>query len=206
MLKIYGNTISPPCVKVRFACELLGLDYKWQEMDFRSGELKKPEFLAIHPAGKVPAMDDNGFKLFESEAIIRYLCEKEGNKSLYPQELEARAITEQWSHFNMNHVGLSIAKVVFNRVIAPMFNIEIDENSLKEGLEWTKRYLPIVDQRLSESTYIAGDELTIADLSLLSVLDRAEQADYSLVDHKHLSSWRSKLQAMDFWKVSHGVS
>lgn len=199
MLKIHANSLSQPCNKVRYACELLGLEYEWIAKDFQSGELKSPEYLALHPAGKVPVIEDDGMVLFESEAIVRYLCDKHGS-ALYPRDLVARAIVDQWSAFSVQHVGLAMGKVVFNRLIAPMFELEVDERSLAEGIEWLKRYLPIVDSRLSASPYLGGDNLTIADLSLLSVLDAAERADVALADYAALSKWRAGLQSQDFWK------
>ena len=73
MLRIHGNTLSAPCNKVRYTCNLLEVAYEWIERDFRTGELRSPAYLALHPAGKVPVIEDDGFILFESEAICRYL-------------------------------------------------------------------------------------------------------------------------------------
>lgn len=202
MLKIYGNPISPPCNKVRYVCEFLGIEYEWVEKDFRTGELGSPEYRAIHPAGKVPAIDDDGFILFESEAIIRYISSRE-ESSLYPQDPRARGLVDQWGAFCTVHVGAAITKVVFNLIIAPKFDLEVDERSMKEGREWLKRFLPIVDHQLAGNRYLAGDDLTVADITLLSNLDPAELADISLAEYENLSRWCSSLREMDFWKTIH---
>ena len=202
MFKIHGNSLSIPCNKVLYTCNFLGIDYEWIEKEFRNGEMKTPEYLALHPAGKVPVMEDDGFILFESEAICRYLCAKSGS-ALYPEEIQARALMDQWNAFSVNHVGLAMVKVVFNRLIAPMFDLPVDENSLKEGEEWLERYLPIVDQRLSESDYLAGDAITLADITLLSFVETADQAKVSLAPYPQLSKWLSGLQAQEFWKKAH---
>ena len=202
MIKIHGNSVSIPCNKVLYTCNLLSIDYEWIEKDFRSGEMKTPEFLALHPAGKVPVMEDDGFTLFESEAICRYLCAKSGS-TLCPEDIQARALMDQWTAFSVNHIGLATLKVVYNRLIAPLFDLPADKNSLKEGLEWLERYLPIVDQRLSESDYLAGDAITLADITLLSFVETADQTKVSLDPYPQLSKWLSDLQAQEFWQKAH---
>ena len=202
MLTIYGNPLSSPCNKVRYACDVLGADYAWVSLDFAAGDLKTPEHLARHPAGKIPVIDDNGFVLFESDAICRYLSAKHGGR-LVPEDLQTRAVMDQWNAFCIQHVGLAASKVLYNRVLVPMFNLDLDETSLREGGEWLDRYLPIVDRRLGEAPFLAGDALTLADLSLLSILDPAEQADIAIAPYPLLDRWRSGLQAQDFWKKAH---
>ena len=87
MLKIYGANLSGPANKVRFTANYLGLDYEYVQVKIREGEHRHPEFLAINPVGKIPAMDDDGFVLFESSAIVRYLAEKH-DSDLYPKDGE----------------------------------------------------------------------------------------------------------------------
>ena len=76
MLKIYGADLSSPANKVRFAANALGLEYEYIQVKLRDGEHKKSEFLKINPVGKIPVIDDDGFVLFESGAIAKYLCVK----------------------------------------------------------------------------------------------------------------------------------
>ena len=76
MLKIYGADLSPPSNKVRFVANELGLDYEYNSVNLVSGENQSEGHLKLHPGGKVPVIDDDGFVLFESNAIIRYLAAK----------------------------------------------------------------------------------------------------------------------------------
>jgi glutathione S-transferase len=199
MLQIYANRLSAPCNKVRYTCNALAIPYEWIEMPFEPGALKTPEYLAIHPAGKVPAMDDDGFRLFESDAICRYLCAKHPG-DLMPADVQDRAIMDQWLNFSANHVGLAMSKVLFNRVAAPKYGLPIDETSLREGLQWLDRYLPIVDHRLQQSAYLAGPWITLADLTLLSIVERAHLCDISLTPYPRLQAWLEEMQAQDFWR------
>ncbi len=202
MLKIYGSDLSSPANKVRFVANSLGLKYEYVKVNLREGEHMKPEYKKVHPANKIPAIDDDGFNLFESNAIIRYLADK--NKSpLYPKDSKARAIVEQWLDFGSMHVGLALSKVVYNRLFAPMRGVPVDENSLKEGISFLERFLPVVDEQLSKQKYLAGDEMTLADINLLALLDPAEAANIDLSKYKNVAKWRSALRKQDFYTKCH---
>ncbi len=202
MLKIYGSDLSGPCNKVRFAANAVGIPFEYIRVNLREGEHKKPEFLKLNPVGKVPVIDDDGFVLFESNAIIRYLADK-NNSPLYPKGAKPRAIVDEWIEFGSHHVGLSMSKVVYNRLFAPRFKMEPDERSLKEGLAWLDRYLPVVDNQLSKNKHLAGDALTLADINLLSVLDPAEVAEMDLLKYGNITRWRSGLKKQDFYTKCH---
>ena len=76
MLIIYGADLSTPANKVRFVANALGLEYEYHRISLRDKEGQTEEYKRVHPAGKIPAIDDDGFVLFESNAIIRYLADK----------------------------------------------------------------------------------------------------------------------------------
>ena len=135
MLKIYGSDLSSPSNKVRFAANALGLKYEYVKVNLREGEHRKPEFLKLNPVGKIPAIDDDGFVLFESNAIIRYLADK-NNSDLYPKPLKERAVVDEWFEFISHHVALAASKVIYNRFFAPRMKNPVDEQSLKDGLAY----------------------------------------------------------------------
>ena len=202
MLKIYGSDLSAPCNKVRFAANAMGLKYEYIKVDLRAGEHQKPEFLKINPVGKVPAIDDDGFKLHESNAIIKYLTDK-NNSPLYPKDLKERAVVDQWIDFGSMHVGAALSKVINNRIFAPLRNIAVDENSLKEGLGFLGRFLPIVDEQLSKNKFIAGNKFTLADVNLLALLDPCEIASIDLSKYQNIVKWRETLRKEKFYTDCH---
>ncbi len=202
MLKIYGSDLSAPAIKVRFAANALGLKYEYLKVDLRAGENRKSEFLKLHPAGKVPVIDDDGFILFESNTIIRYLADK-NNSALYPKGLIQRALVDQWIDFGSMHVGGALSKVVYNRVFAPLRNIPVDENSLKEGLQFLDRFLPVVEQQFRKIQYLAADRMTLADINLLALLDPAEVAGIDLSKYPNLTKWRTALKNESFYTQCH---
>ena len=202
MLKIYYAPLSTAASRVRMCAEAIGLDYEPIAVDLRRGEQRSADYLEINPFGKVPAIDDDGFYLFESNAIMKYLCCKSGS-DLYPDSCEGRAIVDQWCDFAASLLGPAYGRVMFNRLFAPAMGAPIDEASLADGLRFVERYLPVIDARLDASDYIAGTSLTIADLAVLTTIDPSEAVDIELSTFAALSTWREKLRAQPFYRAVH---
>jgi glutathione S-transferase len=202
MLKIYGADLSPPSNKVRFVANELGLDYEYNSVNLVSGENQSEGHLKLHPGGKVPVIDDDGFVLFESNAIIRYLAAK-CESPLYPGGAKQRALVDQWADFVSHHIATALGSVLFNRVFAPFLNQEADERAVTEGLSFLERFLPVVDAPLKERRYLAGGDLTLADFSLLSALDPAEVAQVDLSGYLNITRLRQDLMARDFYTKCH---
>ncbi len=202
MLTIYGSDLSAPANKVRFAANAMGLEYEYKKIDLRAGEHQKPEFLKINPVGKIPALSDDGLNLFESNAIIRYLADK-NKSSLYPKDLKGRALVDEWMDFGSMHIGAALAKVMYNRVFAPLRGVAVDENSIKEGLGFLDRFLPVVDHQLGKHSYLTGSQLTLADINLLALLDPCEIAGIDLSKYKNIVGWRNELKEQNFYTRCH---
>jgi glutathione S-transferase len=99
------------------------------------------------------------------------------------------------------HAGRAIEKIVWNRVFAPMMNVPVAENSLKEGLEWVDKYLPVIDTQLGKAAFVTGDAITLADFMLLSYIGYAEKGNIDISTYGHLTKWFEKVQTMDFYKT-----
>jgi glutathione S-transferase len=198
MLTIYGSDLSVFSNKVRFVANAIDLEYEYRIIKLRDGEHRSPKYIKMHPASKIPAMDDDGFVLFESDAIIRYLADKH-NSDLYPRDVRMRARIDQWMCFVNNHIGLGVNKVAFNRIFAPRSNRPVDERSIKDGQMFLNRFLPIIDTQIAQEGYLAGSRMTLADLSLLSALDPAELAGIALDMYRSITPWRAQLKQRDFY-------
>lgn len=202
MLHIYGITLSSPANKVRFTANYLQIPYEFHELNMLEGEHRGPAYLKINPYGKVPAIDDNGFKLAESNAIIRYLANKQKSE-LYPQDLQQRAIVDQWLDFSAQHIATATAKIMFNMYFYKLLKAEKDDRSLQDGQTFINQYLPILEQQLTSNAYIAGKTFTLADISLLSALDVCEMAKVDLSAYPHITTWRKNLMSQSFYKDCH---
>ncbi|TAN53147.1 MAG: glutathione S-transferase family protein [Methylococcaceae bacterium] len=199
---LYGLALSSPCNKVRFLLHALDIPYDFQIVNPLSGEGQSPAHLQRHPAGKIPVLDDDGFLLFESNAILRYLANKT-ETSFYPANPQARALVDQWLDFASIYIGDGMARVFYNRRLAPMLNREPNEALIADGLTTLDRFLPPFDQQLSKQAYLAGAGLTIADFNLLAILDPAEVAQIDLTPYPSLQQWRDGLRTRDFYTRCH---
>ncbi len=147
MLKLYGGKISRAAV-VEWYLEEIGVPYEFILLDMQGGEHLQPEFLAINPMGKVPAIVEGDFKLWESGAILLYLAEKYGK---LPTSVEEKSLFSQWVLFGNS----SLATGLF-----------VEANREKEA----PKLLSALDKVLTDKEYLIGNELTIADVAVGSLL------------------------------------
>lgn len=147
MLKLYGGARSRASI-VQWYLEELGVPYEFVLLNMEAGEHRQPEYLAINPFGKVPAIVDGNFKLWESGAIVLYLAEKYGKM---PASLEEKNVVTQWVLFG-------------NSTLATGLFIEATREK-----EMPKLLTPL-DRLLENQPYLMGEELTPADIAVGSLL------------------------------------
>ena len=199
IIKLYGMGLSFNVSKVRYCLHHLNLKYDWVQTNPMAGENQTAEFMSISPTGKIPAMDIDGFRLFESSSINRYLATV-NNSPIYPQDAQKRATVDAWTDYVGIHVAHALGRVLFNRAFAPMTGQKADEESIRVGLEFLDKYFPILEKQLSQNPYLAGKELTLADINLLAVLDPCELAQIALDRYPAIKKWRAGLKAQPFYQ------
>jgi len=182
-LKVYGYTRSRT-VRTLWMLEELGIPYNHVDMGLHDGSTRSPEFLKINPAGHIPAIDDDGFKLSESMAINLYLAKKHGK--LYPADARAEAKTWQWSFWVMHELDKPIVQWMLNTIVFP-----VEQRNAKtafqarDEMEWP---LQVLNGELARQQYLADPQtFTVADLNVASVLYRLLFVD--LADKPHLGDW-----------------
>lgn len=147
MLKLYGGARSRASI-VQWYLEELGIPYEFILLDLQAGEHRQPEYLAINPIGKVPAIVDGDFQLWESGAILFYLAQKYGN---LPSSLEEQAKINQWILFG-------------NATLGPGIFVEANRER-----EMPKLMTPL-NQILAKQPFLLGDELSVVDVAVGSIL------------------------------------
>jgi len=201
MIKLYGIELSNNVSKVRHCLHYLGLDYEHVQTNPMQGENQTEEYLAINPVGKIPAIDVDGVKIFESNAINKYLASKQ-KSPIYPEDLQKRAAVDEWTDFVAIHVFHAMSRVLFNRMFAPMMGEKPDEESIQVGLKFIDKYLPILDKQLGKNKYLTGNEFTLADINLLCTIDSFGLMQVSLEPYTNVSKWLSQLQSEDWYHKS----
>ncbi|WJN57477.1 glutathione S-transferase N-terminal domain-containing protein [Pseudomonas sp. SO81] len=187
MIDLY-TAATPNGHKVSIALEELGLPYQVHALSFDKKEQKAPEFLRINPNGRIPAIVDDGFAVFESGAILIYLAEKTGK--LLPSGVKGRSLAIQWLMFQMGGVGPMQGQAnVFFRYFPEKLQGAIDRYQHE-----TRRLYEVLDSRLGEAEYLAGD-YGIADIATYPWVRVHDWAGVSVDGLEHLQRWMAALAA-----------
>ena len=199
MIELFGTGLgsSPNVYKNLLLLEELELDYRVTKIDLTKGEQFDPEFLKVNPNNKVPAAIDHApadggapIRLFESGSILLYLADKEGRFVPPVTDARRRAEVVNWLTWQMANFGPYVGQLFHFLVYAPEKLPYAIERYSKE----VSRLFNLLEQRLSESPWVAGDEYTIADMAIfpVSVVWRDAPQDFSGLHHLH--AWREKIE------------
>ncbi|KAJ7649480.1 glutathione S-transferase [Mycena polygramma] len=167
-------------------------------------EHKTPDFVAMHPFGQIPVLDDDGFILYESRAICRYLCDKypEQGTPLYPVGLKERALVEQAASVELANFYPAMAKVVTELLGKPMRGLPVDQAILASALAELSAKLDVYEVILSKHKFLAGDEFTLADLFHFSYAPMLADAGVDIMtkeDRPHVARWWKALIERPAW-------
>jgi len=182
---------TPNGRKVSIALEEMGLPYRVVPVPLKTGAQKTPEFLAINPNGRIPAIvdrDNGDFAVFESGAILIYLAEKSGQ--FLPAEAQTRSVVIQWLMWQMGGLGPMHGQAnVFNRYFPEKIPAVIDRYQSE-----TKRLFSVMDARLAKTPYLAGD-YSIADMACWPWVMQHDWAGVPIDDLPHLQRWLATVGA-----------
>lgn len=162
---IYGSLISPFVRKTVAYCGEKGLDFDVKGVSIGDPD---PGFRAASPLGKMPAMDDGGFTLADSSAIIHYLESKHPSPNLIPTEPELRGRTIWWDEFGDTVFAACGGKMFFNRIVAPRFLGRPGDEAVAAAAEAEElpKLLAYLESAIPPSGYLVDDRLTLADLAV----------------------------------------
>jgi len=168
MIKIYGfaNTRS---FRITWMAEELGVNYDFVKVDFMKGENKSAEYLAVHPGGKIPAIEDNGLVLTESGAMINYLGDHYSSNTVVPAPgTRERALYDQWCFFAMTELEQPLWNIGKHKFVFP---VERRIPAMLEVGAWEyQTALALLSDGLGDNDYILGDDFTGADILLAHTL------------------------------------
>jgi len=185
-LNIYGVARSRTFRTLWMAKEL-GLDYAHVKVDFATGDTQTAAHLALNPNGHVPVIDDNGFVLWESMAINLYLAKKYRAGTLYPTRLEDEARAWQWSFWGMTEVERPVLTALFNRAILP--EDKRDTAAADAAEQQLAQPLRVLDDAIGHSANLLGDNFTVADLNVASILSWARPAQIDMAPFPRVAEW-----------------
>ncbi|KAF5349185.1 hypothetical protein D9756_009375 [Leucocoprinus leucothites] len=213
VLKLYSFPHSPNVTRVAVILHEKKIPYELVPVNVAEGEHKQSDFLAKQPFGQVPYLDDDGFIVYESWAIARYICEKyrDQGPDLLPTDLKKRALFEQAASIEVSNFGPNVRVIVWEGFVKEMlYKQQPDLAKLEEAKKALEAKLDAYETILSKQKYLAGDELTLADLIHLgygSIIPRGGcNALKDAEKRPNVVRWFSELESRASWQaVKDGV-
>jgi len=173
---IYGPAFSTYVRSVRLALEEKGAPYRLEEINILEGAHQTPEHRARHPFAKVPAFEHDGFEIYETAAIMRYVDETFAGPSLQPDEPRARArMTQVHGIMNAYAYPACIGACVVQRLVVPLTGGTPDEAVIAEAVPLATTSVEALEALIGEKDFFAGTTLSLADLHVAPVYDYFSQ-------------------------------
>jgi glutathione S-transferase len=188
-MKVYGDERSGNCYKIKLLAALLNINYEWVHVDVLAGATRTDAFLAMNPNGKIPLLElEDGRYLSESNAILNYLAE---GSALLPEDAFERGKSLQWQFFEQYSHEPNIAVARFIAVFLGMpDDKKADFEARQEG---GHRALRIMEQQLSRTHFLVGENLTIADIALYGYTHVAHEGGFDLSGYPGITAWLERI-------------
>jgi len=192
MLKLLGRKTSSNVMEVLWCCEEIGLEFDREDVGGAFGRNDQPDYLAMNPNGLVPTIIDDGFVMWESNAVIRYLASKyAAGSTIWPDDLQTRAEADKWMDWQLSVVGAMITPIFWGLVrTAPE---KRDMKAIEAAIQRGYKVWGILDKHLERRSFVAGDNLTLGDIPVGVHAFRW----FNLVDERpsmpNLEAWYARL-------------
>ncbi|MBL4940556.1 MAG: glutathione S-transferase family protein [Colwellia sp.] len=190
-MKIYGDTQSGNCYKIQLLCSLLQIEHQWLHLDILAGDTQQTTFLAKNTQGKIPLLElPDGRCISESNAILNYLA---ADSSLLPNDVFDLAKLQQWQFFEQYSHEPYIAVA---RFIAKYLGLPEDRRADYEAKhQGGYKALAVMESQLEKTPYLAGEELTTADISLYAYTHVADEGGFELNDYPAILTWLERIKS-----------
>ena len=203
-MEILADPITVNCRKVLAGLKLIGADYSLTKVDYFQGEQKSPAYMAINPNAALPAMRDGDLVLWESNAILQYAADKVGNAEAYPTDLETRADVNRWLLWECGSWFPSCYIYLVENCVKPLLGDQTDPSVLDGEADNFHKLAGILNTRLGEKPYIAGDHPTIADVVVAAPMHLHGWSKLPLDNHANIVKWMTeRIETTPWWKATH---
>jgi glutathione S-transferase len=194
-ITIWGRLSAFNVLKVVWAAKEAGVDFDRIDAGRAFGVVDSGDYRKLNPNGLVPTLEDNGFVLWESNAIVRYLCARYGEPDLYPADLRRRMSAERWMDWHSGHVfpAYRTAFNYYGRGLVNLFN----EADADKSFHTANALLHILDDHLSENAFVAGERFSMGDIPIGLLTHQWLQLTRPLPSFPHLRRWRERIAARE---------
>lgn len=188
-IKLYRNPLSGHCHRVELMLSFLGLPYENVDLDMANGAHKSLEYLKISPFGQVPAIDDNGYTMSDSNAIITYLVNRYNDGHNWsPKDPAKAAEVQRWLSVAAGEIMYGPCSVR----LVKLFGMELD---YERAEAITNKLFSVLEPTLSGRKFLAGDEITLADIAGYSYIAHVPEGGVSLQPYPAIRAWLSRIEA-----------
>lgn len=199
-MKLYVVNGSPNSRKVMAVLDHLGLAAERIFLDFFTGEIKSPPYLALNPTGRVPALDDDGFVVWETNAINKYLCSKRSGNTLYPADSRVQADIDRWLSWELAHFNQQLGILSFQTVAMPRF---LGQQPNQPIVEWSTRHLgrhaEHLERHLVGRRYMVGDDITLADYAIIHIEFFKDMMPFDWSPYPNVNAYFDRMRAIPHW-------
>jgi glutathione S-transferase len=201
-ITLYELQPSPHARKVRLLAAELGIPLNKVQVDPRIGETRTRDYLAMNPNGRVPTLEEDGFYLYESPAILKYLSAKHPDRGLCGADPKTQALVDQWICWWVGGPEAAIDGLAWEMLIKPKVLNQpgFDPGIMADARARLGRFLPVLDQQLEGRDYILG-KLTVVDFLIGPRFDSAPALlEIDISPYKNINAWLERLRARAYWK------
>lgn len=199
-MKLYFHPLSGNSRRALLVATELDVPLERIVVDLTKGEQRGEAHLARNPNGRLPVLDDDGFLLWESRAIMQYLCDKTPGQTLMPTDAQGRAEVNRWLFWCAMHLAPPEVTMVQENFVKPLMGRPTDAAELAKAETLFEENASILDRHLAGRTWVARDHLTLADFSLAAGLALAGPAKFPMGDLVNVRAWLGRVQELDAWK------
>ncbi|MGA7431581.1 MAG: glutathione S-transferase family protein [Xanthobacteraceae bacterium] len=199
VIKVWGRNTSSNVQKVMWAIGEIGLPHERIDVGGSFGKNREAEYLAMNPNGLVPTLqEEDGFLLWESNSIVRYLAAKHRSTVLEPADLRARALASKWMDWQLSVCGPAITPVFWNLIRTPPE--KRDHTAIEEGKKKSTVAFGMMDEQLGKTAYLAGDAFSYGDIPVGIMAYRYRQLVPDRPPLRNFERWYAALSSRQAFK------
>jgi glutathione S-transferase len=198
MLELWGRKNANQVIQVLWALSELGVEYKRHSIGTKAGDLETKEYKSLNPNSKIPTIRDNGFVLWESHAVIRYLARQYGLGTLCPEDHQKAAISDQWMTWSTDSFMGTFFPVFWQLVRTE--EKDRDYAKIAEMAQQSAGILKVLDDHLVSNNFVAGDQFTFGDIPLGVLLHKYFVLDIKRPQLTGIEAWYEKLKERPAFK------
>jgi glutathione S-transferase len=200
-MKLHAFPASPRGFKALCFANHIGIDYQFVFCDLTKGAQKTAEFTALNLNQRMPVLEEDGWSLWESNAILQYLATRKPDSGMLPGDERGRADVARWMFWESAHWDQACAILVFERFVKGFFGLGApDDKEVENGVAQFHRAGQVLDSHLKGRSYLCNDTLSVADFSVGAALIMTDAASFPLDDYAQIKRWYAQLLALPAWQ------